>query len=105
MHATPTIPLPPQFYIGPKELEAVLDYSENGTGDRSESWLSRRKSEITPETAPQLFLEKPETEIIIDAPIMDRATLAPEVGESLDDACLDPLSDDLVQNLLSAEAD
>jgi hypothetical protein len=101
----PAVPLPPQFYLGPDELQSIFASVSPPDNSNLAAWLERDKDDISPEKTPQLFLKR-ELTTAQDDP---RAALAPEVPPDLESTLssetVDSLSEKLLQDILAIETD
>jgi hypothetical protein len=102
---TPTIPLPPEFYLAPSERDSILESLTKPTDDRSAAWLARSKNDISPERTPQLCVPRPLNDIPDSSIFLDTAALPLELESALPSEAMDSLSEKLLQDILTVEAD
>ncbi len=102
---TPAIPLPPQFYLGPEERQAIFAASSKFETSTIAAWFLRSRGDITPETMPQLFL-KPEQLSPNDVSLgRNSQDLPADLEGTLPSDAIDSLSNKLLQDILAVETD
>jgi hypothetical protein len=101
----PAIPLPPEFYLGPEELQVILTSSAKMDSTKVGMWLVRDKNDITPETTPQLFLKPESLPSESEADSERPQDLPPELADSLPNEAIDTLSEKLLKDILAVETE
>jgi hypothetical protein len=102
---TPTIPLPPEFYLGPSERDSILESLTKPDDDRSSTWLTRNKNDISPERTPQLCVPRAPSDSADNSIPLDPMALPSELESALPSETMDSLSEKLLQDILTVEAD
>ncbi len=102
---TPAVPLPPEFYLGPEDLQSIFASLAEMDTSKVATWLVRDKKDVSPETTPQLFL-KHEHLPTNGEPRSERSEAIPsELEGSLPNEAIDSLSEKLLKDILAVETD
>ncbi len=94
LHSAPAIPLPPKYYPNKSELDSLLKRSSDALDGLESEWLTKVPADITPKTAPQLFVGGREFRSAVNEGFPEE--IANEVG----DAAIDELSNKLLKEFL-----
>jgi hypothetical protein len=97
MRSAPSIPMPPKYYPTKSNLDVLLMRGARLNESPHAAWLTNRKEDLSPETAPQLFVDgiRSATSVENDVPV--------DLAGALPDDSINELSSKLMQEFLAEE--